>query len=173
MLKTLAAVALGFCVLMACSDAEKRELVDAALEVEAAYDRASAKLTRDWKAVERAFTPRGATLARDNYLDGKESETPAQILASGTYQRAIESTDAYLEALDAYDAALLAVEDAGAWDLLEATPTPEPTVAPVPTREPTPDTRHKLVREFGCMWIMDNYRTMAPGGARYGYPARL
>ena len=125
---------------------EDRRLVDAALDAEETYDRASAKFIRDWEAVERAFTQRGAALARDNYLEGKESETPAQILAAGTYRRAVETTDAYLEALDAYESALQAVEDAGAWDLLEATPTPEPPPEPVPTREPTPDTRHKLVQ---------------------------
>ena len=144
---------------------EDRGLVDAALVAEQTYDRASAKFIRDWEAVASAFTPRGAAVARDNYLDGRESETPAQILAAGTYRRAVESTDAYLEALDAYNAALQAVEDAGAWDLLEEVailpPTPEPEpVAPTPA----PDTRHRLVQKHGCQWIMDNYRVMSAAG---------
>ena len=148
--------------LAACSDEEERRVVDTALDAEQVYERAHAKYLRDWNAVAIAFTVRGGTLARDNYLDGKESETPAQILAAGTYRRAVESTDAYLEALDAYDAALQAVEDAGAWDLLEevaSEPAPEP-VTPIPA----PDTRHRLVQKHGCQWIADNYRTMAAAG---------
>lgn len=143
---------------LACSDAEARRIVDEALDAEEAYDRASAEFIRDWEAVEAAFTVRGGALARNNYLDGKESETPAPILASGTYRRATESTDAYLEALSAYDAALEAVEDAGAWDLLEEVD------AATPTPEPVPIAQNRLVERFGCTWIMDNYRVMSAAG---------
>ena len=114
-------------LLFACSDAEEeqehQELVDAALKAERAFKRAHSAYTRAWTALGNAFTPRGATVARDNYLDRRESETPQPILLSTLYRRAIYSTDAYLEALDAYNVALAAVQDAGAMDLL--TPTPE------------------------------------------------
>ena len=114
-------------LLFACSDAEaeqaRRDLVDAALKAERAYERAHTAYTRAWTALGNAFTPRGATVARDNYLEGRESETPQPILLSTLYRRAVVSTKAYLEAHNAYDVALQSVEDAGAADLL--TPTPE------------------------------------------------
>lgn len=47
-------------------------------------------------------------------------------------------------------------------DLLEETASATPTPAPV--AEPTPDARHKLVRQYGCTWILDNYRTMPAAG---------
>ena len=121
------ATSVALLVLSACSDAEgeqeRRELVDAALKAERAYERAHSAYLRDWTALGNAFTSRGAQIARDNYLDGRESDTPQPILLSTAYRRAVHSTDAYLEALDAYNVALSAVGDAGAMDLL--TPTPE------------------------------------------------
>ena len=144
--------------------AEDRRLVDTALDAEDAAEEARRDYQRYWEAVASAFTQRGATLARDNYLDGKESDTPDSIRAASTYRRAVEYTDIYIGALRAVDVALDAVEEAGAWDLLERTTMEPPTPEPEPVAKPTPDTRHRLVQRFGCTWIMDNYRTMAPAG---------
>ena len=112
---------------LACSDAEaeqqRRDLVDAVLKAERTYERAHSAYLRDWTTLGNAFTPHGARTARDNYLGGRESDTPQPLLLSTAYRRAVHSTVAYLEAEDAYNVALSAVEDAGATDLL--TPTPE------------------------------------------------
>ena len=126
----IAAAAAALFILAACSDAEaeqaRRDLVDAALKAERVYERAHSAYLRDWTALGNAFTPHGASVARDNYLEGRESQTPQPILLSVTYRRAVHSTVAYVEAQDAYDVALEAVEDAGAMELLLAlTPTPE------------------------------------------------
>ena len=105
---------------------------------------------------------RSPAITTDNYLDDKEADTPGDILAAGTYRRAVESTNAYLTALAEYNAALEAVEDAGARDRMEQTAAAPPTPESVAT--PTPDTRNKLIQRFGCQWIMDNYRTMSAAG---------
>ena len=84
-------------------------------------------------------------------------------------------TDAMGQAIEDRDASqLLAQRDelvtdsdeaAGAWitALGEFCDAASPAV-PTPTARPTGTEAHPLVEEFGCQWIMDTYRPMAPVG---------
>ena len=144
--------------------AEDRRLVDAALEAEDTAEEARRDYQRYWEAVARAYGTKAGTFARDNYLDGKEADTPDSIRAASTYRRAVEYTDIYVDALRAVDTALDAVEAAGAWDLLERTTMEPPTPEPEPVASTPTPAGNPLTREFGCQWIMDTYRPASQFG---------